>query len=103
MAGEDDDLRLNTLHRFAKHSPKLVLHEYGHCEIPAGCGGLVMRWYDPTTGSPALIRVDVNNAEASCWLDGELLTTSLAHLRAGPHVIAVHFRRTEAGVHPFTV
>ncbi|HWO18864.1 MAG TPA: hypothetical protein VNO30_08810 [Kofleriaceae bacterium] len=102
MAG-DDDLRLNTLHRFAKHSPRLVLHEYAHCEIPAGCGGMVMRWYDPASGAPALVRVSAHDAAATCWLDGEPLSSSIAQLRAGPHSLAVHLRRERPGVQPFVI
>ena len=42
MADELDSeaLRLNTLNRFRKHSPRLLLEEYSHCEVPAGCGGV---------------------------------------------------------------
>ena len=92
MAGDDDDLRLNTLHRFAKHSPRLVLHEYAHCEIPAGCGGVVMRWYDPATGAPGMVKLEAFGGDGTLWLDGEPLASSLVHLRAGAHVIAVHLQ-----------
>ena len=102
MAG-DDDLRLNTLHRFAKHSPRLVLHEYSHCEVPAGCGGVVLRWVDPAKGAPALVRLYGREVAATCWLDGERLASSIAQLRAGPHAIAAHLRREEPGVQPFTL
>ncbi len=102
MAG-DDDLRLNTLHRFAKHSPRLVLHEYSHCEVPAGCGGVVLQWYDPAAGSPAMVRVAGDGVEGDCWLDGAPLASSLARLRAGPRLLAVHVRRKEPGARPFTV
>jgi len=40
----DRDLKLNSLSRFSKQSPRLVLEEYSHCEVPAGCGGVVLRW-----------------------------------------------------------
>ena len=50
---DDDDLRVNTLHRFAKHSPTLILHEYSSCEVPAGCGGVVMRWIAPDQDAPS--------------------------------------------------
>jgi hypothetical protein len=102
MAG-DDDLRLNTLHRFAKHSPRLVLHEYSHCEVPAGCGGVVLQWLDPARGVPALVRISGGELEASCWLDGEPLASNLARVRTGPRVLAVHLRRKQPGAHPFTV
>lgn len=102
MAG-DDDLRLNTLHRFAKHSARLVLHEYSHCEVPAGCGGVVLRWVDPAKGAPATIRMFSTGTQGSCWLDGEPLASSLALLRAGPRLLAVHARRAKPGAQLFTV
>jgi hypothetical protein len=88
--GDDDDLRINTLHRFAKHSPRLVLQEYSHCEVPAGCGGVVIRWYDPAAGEPATLRVILVDARAEIWLDGAQLASSWIQLAAGAHVLALH-------------
>lgn len=104
-SGDDDDLRLNTLHRFAKHSPRLVLHEYSHCEVPAGCGGVILRWYDREQGAPAMVRVRGEEIEADCWLDGAPLASSFAILGAGPRVLAVHVRRSQPSAvpRPFTV
>jgi hypothetical protein len=86
--GDDDDLRINTLHRFAKQSPQLVLQEYSHCEVPAGCGGVVLRWHDPAAGAPAFVRVLVVDATVEVWLDGVELVTSWVQLTAGEHVLA---------------
>jgi hypothetical protein len=99
---DDDDLRINTLHRFAKHSPKLILHEYSHCEVPAGCGGVVLRWLDPDAGRPVTLRLISPGTQCEVWLDGEALPTSLANLRKGPHVLALHLARREAEWQPFT-
>ncbi|MEO8702196.1 MAG: hypothetical protein ABI867_19285 [Kofleriaceae bacterium] len=85
---DDDDLRINTLHRFAKHSPRLILHEYSHCEVPAGCGGVVLRWIDPADGRPVITRV-LGDATSTVWLDGKPTTSSLGMLRTGMRVIAV--------------
>jgi hypothetical protein len=98
--GEDDDLRINTLHRFAKHSPRLVLQEYSHCEVPAGCGGVVIRWYDPAGGTPATLRVVVVDAHGELWIDGVQLATSWLQLVPGPHVVALHVTPTEDGERP---
>jgi hypothetical protein len=98
--GEDDDLRINTLHRFAKHSPRLVLQEYSHCEVPAGCGGVVIRWYDPAGGTPATLRVVLVDARAELWIDGVQLATSWLQLAPGPHVVALHVTPTEDGARP---
>ena len=100
---EDDDLRINTLHRFAKHSPRLVLQEYSHCEVPAGCGGVVLRWIDPAHGAPVSISLVALNSTAETWLDGTPLEISRAILSAGSHVIAFHLRRTDARDAPFTL
>ena len=68
-AADAEALRINKLHRFAKHSPRLVLHEYSHCEVPAGCGGVVLRWLDPATGRPCVIELGSVDLRACVWLD----------------------------------
>lgn len=87
----DDDLRLNTLNRFAKRSPRLVLEEHGHCEVPAGCGGVVLRW----VGRDAAVFVVANvscptprDERPAIWLDGKRLEGSRVELTAGTHVFA---------------
>jgi hypothetical protein len=90
--GEDDDLKINSLHRFAKHSPRLTLREYSHCEVPAGCGGVVMRWVDPHDGTPVLVRVIVIGA-ADTWLDGAPMRSSYARIEPGRHVVAAHLTK----------
>lgn len=92
--GEDDDLRLNTLHRFEKGASRLTLREYSHCEVPAGCGGVVMRWIDPDDPPPVRVGVVVLGS-AETWLDGEPLASSFTRMRGGRHVVAAHF--TELG------
>lgn len=85
---EDEALRLNTLHRFRKHSPRLLLEEYSHCEVPAGCGGVVLRWVDPGAGTPAIVRSYVQGRIA-LWLDGAPLDSGRVDLRAGAHTLAI--------------
>ncbi|HEU4734652.1 MAG TPA: hypothetical protein VFT22_42465 [Kofleriaceae bacterium] len=92
---EDDDLRINRLHRFAKHSPRLVLHEYSHCEVPAGCGGVVLRWTDPAQGVPVSIALTTLKGTGKTWLDGSPLASSRTLLTAGWHVLAFHLRRDD--------
>lgn len=96
-ASSDDDLRINTLHRFAKHSPRLTLQEYSHCEVPAGCGGVVLRWVDPRRGVPIRVRAIVLG-ETETWLDGAPLPGG-GHTRieAGTHVLAVHVTPARGG------
>lgn len=38
------DLELNSIDRYVKSSPRFVLEEHSHCEVPAGCGGGVWEW-----------------------------------------------------------
>lgn len=98
--GEDDELAINRLHRFAKRSPRLVLHEYSHCEVPAGCGGVVIRWLDPARGRPAVVEVDVGgNGRAEVALDGRPLEASVTTIAEGTHVLAIAL----AGRAPVTV
>lgn len=93
---DDDDLRINTLHRFAKRSPRLVLEEYSHCEVPAGCGGVVLRWIDPGNRLPARLRV--RGLQASVWLDGGEVATERTWLAPGPHVLAIELVTQELAV-----
>lgn len=83
---DEDDLRLNTLHRFAKQSPRLVLQEYSHCEVPAGCGGVVLRWVDPREGVPIRVAL-VCTMKADVSLDGAPLPTGRAAVAPGRHVL----------------
>lgn len=106
---DDEALRLNKLHRFAKYSPKLVLHEYSHCEVPAGCGGVVLRWLDPSTGRPCIVELGVAGLRGSVWLQGEPVPSAICNVKDGACVLAVELTRgetrepAELGAQPFTV
>jgi hypothetical protein len=89
VASDDEEaLRLNTLHRFSKHSPRLLLQEYSHCEVPAGCGGVVLRWMDRDGGLPAILRMAALGS-IRCWLDERELISSTVELHPGEHVLAL--------------
>jgi hypothetical protein len=98
------DLKLNAI-RYSKQSPRLVLEEHGHCEVPAGCGGVVLRWRDR-----ALLPVDIwfdTCGEAQLYLDGGALASSRQLIAPGDHVLAIRIRGAEtrdgifmcAGIH----
>lgn len=89
---DDEDLRLNTLHRFAKHSPRLVLEEHGHCEVPAGCGGVVLRWRNPDAGLPVVFYGGFPGA-ATIYVDGATLHSSRADIAFGSHILVVRIVR----------
>lgn len=89
MASDDEEaLRLNTLHRFSKHSSRLLLQEYSHCEVPAGCGGVVLRWIERDGGLPAILRMAALGP-TRCWLDERERISSTVELHAGEHVLAL--------------
>lgn len=82
-----DDLELNSVRRFAKRVSNLTLEEQGHCEVPAGCGGLVLRWRNPDFGIPVTIRT-YPGQDVAVFLDGQPLAIGRTDLSYGPHVMA---------------
>lgn len=92
MSTDDDDLKLNSLNRFAKKSTRLALQEYSHCEVPAGCGGVVLRWTDPAEGLAAIVRAMLAGRYTG-FLDGAQLDTARAVIPYGEHVLALGLER----------
>jgi hypothetical protein len=83
-----DEPRLNSLARFRKQPARLVLEEHGHCEVPAGCGGVVLRWRNPHATVTVTLYL-YTPAEAECLLDGAGLPTGHIDLAPGRHVLTV--------------
>jgi hypothetical protein len=83
---DERELRLNAL-RFEKQSPRLALEEHSHCEIPAGCGGVVLRWRKRLT-IPVLLRLHVAG-EVQAFLDGSAQTSARPLVEPGDHVLAL--------------
>jgi hypothetical protein len=86
--------QLNSLDRYRKRSPNLVLEQHSHCEVPAGCGGVVLRWRNPHAARPVRVHV-YTSGKAECWIDGEPLTHGRIDLPPGRHVLAVAVERGE--------
>jgi hypothetical protein len=84
--------RLNTVDRFRKHPGRLVLEEYGHCEVPAGCGGVVLRWRNPLAAAPFTVYL---HPAVACFIDGKPRDCSRVDLAPGPHALAVVFNDVE--------
>jgi hypothetical protein len=82
------DLKLNSLGRYTKNSTGLVLEVHGHCEVPAGCGGAVLRWRNPDTGLVFLIRVYANGPY-EFWIDGAKPSSGRPVISYGNHAIAM--------------
>ncbi|MEO3927336.1 hypothetical protein ABGB07_26215 [Micromonosporaceae bacterium B7E4] len=84
---QDRELRLNSVSRYAKESPLFILEEHGHCEVPAGCGGVVLRWRDPLAGIPLRIRLYAAG-ECRMLLDGVEPPSARPVVPYGEHVLA---------------
>lgn len=86
-----DELKLNNLSRYSKQSPRLVLEEYSHCEIPAGCGGVVLRWRKPDQEFAILFRSGASNGRTPyVGLDGQDTDHASKHmLKPGAHLLAI--------------
>jgi hypothetical protein len=84
-----DKQRLNSVERFRKKPERLVLEEHSHCEVPAGCGGVVLRWRNPTAVLPVTVHL-YTPVKAICLLDGRKPETMRIDLAPGTHVVAVH-------------
>jgi hypothetical protein len=89
-----DPQRLNSLDRFRKQPGRLVLEEHSHCEVPAGCGGVVLRWRNPLAALHVTVRLYAP-VQAVCFLDGQELQTGRIDLVPGPHVVAVVLEHVE--------
>jgi hypothetical protein len=82
-----DEQRLNALERFRKDPGRLILEQHGHCEVPAGCGGVVLRWRMPGAAR-SMILYCYSSAPASWLLDGTELSHSRVDLVPDRHVLA---------------
>lgn len=86
---DDDGLRLNGLARFRKHSSSLALEAYTNCEVPAGCGGVVLRWRRP--GAPIGLSFSSHVAAESkvLRLDGQELDEQRTQVAPGEHILSM--------------
>jgi hypothetical protein len=89
-----DEQQLNSLDRFRKQSGRLVLEEHGHCEIPAGCGGVVLRWRNPHIALPFVIHL-YTRAAGRCFLDGEEVRLGRRDIAIGRHILALAIEDVE--------
>jgi hypothetical protein len=86
----DRELELNSLDRYVKSSPQYVLEEHSHCEVPAGCGGVVLRWRDRFTSIPVELAVAVaGEAQVEVRVDNEKPPSVRPLLPPGRHVLMV--------------
>ncbi len=90
-----DETRLNSLDRFRKVSERLILEEHGHCEIPAGCGGVVLRWQNPRITRMYMVHAYAPGT-ATFRIDGVEWSGRMLDLAVGPHAVTVHV--TQMGI-----
>jgi hypothetical protein len=89
---------VNSLDRFRKQPGRFVLEQHGNCEVPAGCGGVVLRWRNPNTSVPFLFHMYSPGTALRGFLDGKELTSSRVEIAPGRHVVAFELQdaaRTE--------
>lgn len=87
-----DDLKVNGLPRYRKRSPRLLLESHSSCEVPAGCGGVVLRWRDPREGFAAEASLYVMSDAWRLTVDGEALPSGRMLLPYGARVLGLHVR-----------
>ena len=64
--------------------------------MPAGCGGVVLRWYDPRAGVPVLFRAYIPGP-SRIFLDGAALASSRPLVAPGHHVLAIELEASLPG------
>lgn len=84
------NIQVNELPRYTKTSEQLVLEEYSSCEVPAGCGGAIMRWIDPTEALPLHLWFYCTGKNETLSFDGQPMSSSRIDARPGKHVVAAN-------------
>lgn len=84
-----EDLRLNTLQRYRKVSSRLALEVHSHCEVPAGCGGVVLRWRRPDAEFGIAFSSFLSAPSEGFFLDGQPLSEQRASVAPGEHVLSL--------------
>ena len=87
--GDERELKLNSIDRYVKESPNFVLEEHGHCEVPAGCGGVVLRWRDPMAPVPVKLQLWLSVDSHGTYVDGSAPSSSRPSIRPGSHVLMI--------------
>lgn len=86
--------QINSLDRFRKKSSRLVLETYSHCEAPAGCGGVVLRWRNPHAAL-ALSVYFYAPGRSMLYLDSRLIIHTSVDVPPGGHVFAIHLQNID--------
>ena len=84
----DRNLKLNSLGRYGKNNSRLLLEEHSHCEVPAGCGGVVLRWRNPNSGLLFMLHF-FSAGKATLLLDGKTVPSARPLIPFGEHVLSL--------------
>lgn len=85
------DLKLNSIDRYLKSSPHIHLEEYSSCEVPAGCGGVVLRWVNQDSPIVLDLLVRLSNP-ANVWINGQPISNACRqYIKKGTSVLAFEF------------
>jgi hypothetical protein len=89
--GNDRELKLNSIDRYTKSSrnSNFVLEEHGHCEVPAGCGGVVLRWRNPNAPLPVKLQLWLNVEPHKVAIDKNQPSSSRPLIQPGRHVLTI--------------
>ena len=88
-----DEIDINSVERFSKQSKKLILEELNRCEVPAGCGGVVLRWLSLEHGLSVGFRIRHFDAESQVYCNGQYLPNCCTNLPFSPGVLAIHIEK----------
>jgi hypothetical protein len=90
----EQNAKLNSLSRCLKRSDRLILEAQDHCEVPAGCGGVVLHWRNPNQGIPLTFRLYAGGPY-QFFLDGEPLSSARPVVAFGEHVLSMLMQEFE--------
>lgn len=82
------DLNLNSLGRYAKQSSRLILEQHSHCEVPAGCGGVVLRWRSEISELPVYVNL-FSSGKSKLFIDGQSPDSAQAMISFGDHMLSL--------------
>jgi hypothetical protein len=92
----EQNTNLNSLSRYSKRSNRLILEAHDHCEVPAGCGGMVLHWRNPKQGLPLTFRLYAGGPY-QFFLNGQPLVSARPVVGFGEHVIGMVVQEFDPG------
>jgi len=91
-----DELDINSIERFTKQSKRLILEELSNCEVPAGCGGVVLRWLSNEQGLAVGVRIISYSDKTEAFCNGKLMPSGCANVPFGEGILALRISKRES-------